>query len=126
MHKTLVFLLHIRYNSIIMVIIKIYEICPGNAPYLQWLENLDISEQAIIEKRIARIRLGNFGDCTTYPKWDGMWEIRIDHGPGYRIYFGKIRFDFMIILLGGTKRTQKRDVKKAQQLWQYYKESSNE
>ncbi len=103
--------------------IEIYELPNGKSPYLGWLTDLDIKIQAIIEKRIARIRLGNFGDCETYPKWLGMWELRIDHGPGYRIYFGKKGFKRVILLLGGDKASQKRDITKALHYWQKCKES---
>ena len=52
----------------------------------------------------------------------GVFECRLDHGPGYRIYFGKDGDNLIILLGGGTKRHQQRDVEKAQALWREYKE----
>lgn len=91
------------------------------SPYLAWENKLDTVARAAVRIRINRIRLGNFGDCG--PVGDGLSELRIRLGPGYRIYFGKIKDTVVIILCGGDKRTQGRDIKKAKDCWQLYKDS---
>lgn len=95
----------------------------GKSPFSKWLASLkDVQGRAIIRTRLNRIRLGNLGDCKSVGK--GVLEIRVVHGPGYRIYFGKESKNKIILLLGGTKNSQKEDIKKAQSLWaEYCKES---
>ena len=70
---------------------------------------------------IARMKLGNFGDVK--PVGEGVSERRIDHGPGYRIYFGKDGKKLVILLGGGTKSRQNKDIKSAQEAWSEYKKN---
>jgi len=91
-------------------------------PFSIWLDGLDTKIQSIIYTRLDRISLGNFGDCKHIN--NGMWELRIDYGPGYRIYFGKKGTQLVILLVGGNKKSQSRDIEKAQRYWLNYKESS--
>jgi putative addiction module killer protein len=80
-----------------------------------WLEALrDKSAKAIIAGRIQRISLGNFGDSK--PVGDGVSELRIDFGPGYRVYFTKRGKAVVILLCGGDKATQKRDIAQAKRI----------
>ena len=79
----------------------------------KWFRTLrDIKAAARIETRIGRLELGLLGDCK-YLK-GGVSELRIDHGPGYRIYFAKIGISSILLLCGGTKRTQKKDIEVAE------------
>ena len=79
----------------------------------KWFRTLrDKKAAARIEIRIGRLELGLFGDCR-YLK-GGVSELRIDHGPGYRIYFAKIGISSILLLCGGTKRTQKKDIEVAE------------
>jgi putative addiction module killer protein len=96
----------------------------GKEPFMTWLNRLDSSIQGIILARIARVRLGNFGDCKQIKGSKGVWELRIDFGSGYRVYFGKIKEKnlLVVLLLGGDKKTQTRDIEKAQSYWLSYKE----
>ena len=91
-------------------------------PIIEWLEDLDIKTQSLIYTRLDRVSLGNFGDCKQLKDGNGVWELRIDYGPGYRIYFGKEGLKIVILLLGGNKSTQDRDITKAKQYWLDYKE----
>jgi putative addiction module killer protein len=59
--------------------------------------------------------LGNFGDCK--PVGDGVWEIRIDHGAGYRVYYAQAGTKLVLLLVGGDKRTQTADIATAQRYW---------
>lgn len=87
----------------------------GVVPFVKWLESL--KDQRAIEKievRIARLRAGNLGDCKSLGK--GVYELRIDYGAGYRIYFGQTGAK-IILLMGGTKNTQNHDIRTAQNYW---------
>lgn len=73
--------------------------------------------------RIARLESGNSGDCK--PVGRGVWEMRIDHGPGYRVYFARIGKEVVLLLCAGDKRTQRHDIERAQMhLIDYKKRSS--
>ena len=88
----------------------------GRTPLFdQWLEKLrDRTARAIISRRIDRVAEGNLGDVKSLG--DGISEIRVDHGPGYRVYFTR-RGDVLIVLLcGGDKGSQRRDVARAKLL----------
>ena len=94
-------------------------------PFADWLAELGNSHQAIVLERIARLRLGNYGDCKNIKSGGGVWELRIQYGPGYRVYFGKDGNTIVILLLGGDKGSQHRDIDKAKRYWIDYKESKH-
>ncbi len=73
--------------------------------------------------RLSRIEKVNFGDCKLRTNASGVWEFRLNYGPGYRIYFGKHGRDVVVLLLGGDKGKQASDIKKAEKYWLDYKES---
>ena len=73
--------------------------------------------------RLERIKLGNLGDFRSVG--EGVCELRIDYGPGYRIYFGQIGNIIVILLLGGDKSTQNRDIRKAIEYWKDYRSQEN-
>ncbi len=85
--------------------------------YANWFQRLRNREaRARILVRIRRLSLGNPGDVK--PVGEGVSEIRVDFGPGYRIYFIQHGETLIVLLAGGDKRTQKQDIKKAQELAQ--------
>lgn len=91
----------------------------GTSVYRQWLDAIkDISSRAIIQRRITRLEKGLLGDCKSVG--DGVFELRIDHGPGYRVYFGFDKGTIIILLLGGTKKRQSDDILQAKKLWTVY------
>jgi len=105
--------------------VEIYLDRNGVAPYSIWINRLvDVKGRAKIRERITRLRLGNMGDCE--PVGEGVSELRIHYGPGYRIYFGQDGKKIVVLILGGSKRTQKKDIKTAKVLWKDYKERENE
>lgn len=106
-----------------LIKIIIYATYTGKEPYSTWESQLDIKTMAIAKNRLDRIRLGNFGDAKIIKGSDGVWELRINHGPGYRIYFGKIGTTVVVLLTGGDKGSQDRNIAKAKQYWADYKES---
>jgi putative addiction module killer protein len=85
-------------------------------PFDEWLESLkDAAATARILTRIGCVRAGNFGDCKRVG--GGVQELRIDHGPGYRLYFGRRGTALVLLLCGGDKRTQARDILTARNYW---------
>ncbi|MBI3795266.1 MAG: type II toxin-antitoxin system RelE/ParE family toxin [Nitrospinae bacterium] len=92
----------------------------GKKPFSDWLARLrDIRGVAVIDARLKRIVLGNFGDCKRMTP--ALWELRVDFGPGYRVYFAKDGARIVLLLCGGNKATQQRDVEKASHLWNNYR-----
>ncbi|MBK9623510.1 MAG: type II toxin-antitoxin system RelE/ParE family toxin [Rhodocyclaceae bacterium] len=83
--------------------------------FIQWLDDLrDIQARARIQIRIERLAAGNAGDVE--PVGDGVSELRINYGPGYRVYFKQRGRELIILLAGGDKRTQAKDIKTALRL----------
>jgi putative addiction module killer protein len=86
--------------------------------YRRWFAELvDARARARIDIRIRRLALGNLGDWRALG--GGVSELRIDYGPGYRVYFAWLSLASILLLLGGDKRSQKRDVRKAIELAQW-------
>jgi putative addiction module killer protein len=82
-----------------------------------WLDDIaDPRAVARIIVRIDRIRLGNFGDHK--PVGEGVWELRIDYGPGYRVYYGMCGRRAVLLLCGGVKRRQSADIQRAIAFWE--------
>jgi putative addiction module killer protein len=83
--------------------------------FAQWLDGLrDVRARARVQVRIERLAAGNAGDVE--PVGEGVSELRIDYGPGYRVYFKKHGREVVILLAGGDKRTQSADIKTALRL----------
>lgn len=100
--------------------IRIYQLSEGKVPYLIWLDKLkDQEAKQRIQARINRLRLGNFGQTNSVG--EGLRELKIDYGPGYRVYFGQEGNEIVILLCGGDKSTQSDDIKKAKEYWKNYK-----
>jgi putative addiction module killer protein len=99
--------------------IKTYVRSNGKSPFEDWISDLkDKSAKAKIFTRIDRIRFGNFGDCKSVG--GGVFELRIHIGPGYRIYFGVVGAEVVLLLLGGDKSSQSRDIQTAQKYWKEF------
>jgi len=95
----------------------------GKSPFREWLEGLDRPVAARIQARIYRFELGNLGDAKGVG--DGVFEARFDFGPGYRLYFGRDGGTFIILLCGGDKDTQNKDIRRAKELWADYRKRKN-
>ena len=92
----------------------------GKSPFMEWLHSLDdVKARAKIRVRLDRVRLGNFGDCRGVG--DGIQELRIHFGPGYRVYFGQAGQTLVILLCGGDKSSQMKDIELAKHYWNDYR-----
>ena len=102
-----------------MVEVRRYVTGSGQDVLGDWLLALkDARARAKIAARIARISVGNFGDCK--PLRDGVWELRIDWGPGYRVYYALLEKTCVLLLCGGDKRKQQADIRRAIAYWKDY------
>lgn len=90
----------------------------------EWLDGLDAKTQARILVRFDRVRLGNFGDCESVG--EGVSELRFFFGAGYRVYFGSVKGQIVLLLVGGSKKKQSKDIKTAKQLWADYQREIGE
>jgi putative addiction module killer protein len=99
--------------------VLVYRTREGRLPFDEWLRELrDQNAVARVLVRIGRIRRGSLGDCK--PVGEGVSELRVDYGPGYRVYIGQKGSTLVILLCGGDKRTQQRDIRLAQEYWNDY------
>ena len=112
------------YYTLRMETIKIvlYTSTTEKQPFADWLRKLDSGTKTIVAARLARIKANNFGDCKRIVGSSGVHELRIDHGTGYRIYYGKKGTTIVVLLVGGNKGSQNRDIAKAKQYWLDFKE----
>lgn len=100
-------------------IIEEYITKDGINHFREWLEGLkDVKAQVKVDIRINRVRLGNFGDTKGISQ--GVHELRIHFGPGYRVYYGLDGPKIVLLLCGGDKGSQKKDIKKAVALLKEY------
>ncbi len=99
----------------------LYETVEGESPFEDWLENLkDLKARAIIRARLDRLEYGNAGKYE--PVGEGVYELKIYFGPGYRVYFAEDGKTVIILLCGGDKGTQRKDIEKAKDYWMDYRE----
>lgn len=104
--------------------LRVYETLSGTAPFDDWLDGLrDAKSRARIQVRVDRIEKGNLGDCE--PVGEGVSELRIDFGPGYRVYFAEEGLKVILLLIGGDKSTQAKDIKTAKRYLQQYRKSGS-
>ena len=94
----------------------------GKNPFREWLQTLDVGPRARIQARVLRFSTGNLGDHKSVGA--GVFELRINMGPGLRVYYGEYRKQLVIVLGGGDKATQTRDINRAKRLWQQWLEFS--
>jgi putative addiction module killer protein len=91
----------------------------GRDPYQNWLDRLkDLRARVAIQRRVDRIADGHFGDHR--PCRDGVWELRVDLGPGYRVYYARAGRTIVVLLCGGDKRGQAADIDTAVKYWTDY------
>jgi putative addiction module killer protein len=104
--------------------IRHYLNAQGADLFQEWLDELsDRRARARIAARLLRIELGNLGD--TKSVGDGVHELRIDYGPGYRVYFAMINKQAVLLCCGGTKQFQRSDIQHAKRLWQEWQQRNS-
>lgn len=95
----------------------------GTDPFCEWLAELkDIKARAKINVKIDRLSMGNFS--SSKPLGEGISELKIDYGPGYRVYYGQSGNFVILLLCGGDKGTQKKDIEIAKEYWIDFKRRS--
>ncbi|RTL41274.1 MAG: type II toxin-antitoxin system RelE/ParE family toxin [Burkholderiales bacterium] len=99
-----------------MFVVKHYLSADGRDLVIEWVKRLrDPVAKVQVARRINRIEAGNLGDHK--PCRDGVWELRIDHGPGYRVYYARAGSVLVLLLCGGDKSSQEQDIERAVALW---------
>lgn len=99
-----------------------YQDANNKEPFVDWLESLrDATARRRILKRLRMVEHGHFGDCK--PVGEGITELRFFFGSGYRVYLGEASNEIIILLTGGDKASQAKDIKKAKAYWKAYKDN---
>jgi putative addiction module killer protein len=98
-----------------MIQIEVYTTPTGKQPFIMWLEAIDREARRRVNIALARLEDGNTGSLKSVG--DGVHEIRLTYGPGYRIYLGREGNRLVILLHGGTKRRQSDDIARSKELW---------
>ena len=107
-----------------MIELREYVDARGRSPYRDWLVRLDAAARARVIAAVLRMEGGNFSGAKA--AGSGVSELRLEFGPGYRVYFGKDGDRLVILLAGGTKRRQQSDIEAAYGLWAEYKRRKRE
>jgi len=103
-----------------MMDVREYLTSSGDSPFGAWFDDLDPQAAAKVTIALMRVEQGNLSNVKGVGS--GVFEYRIDFGPGYRVYFGKDGETIVILLAGGTKKRQQRDIDDAQVRWHDYKD----
>lgn len=99
--------------------VEIYRTAANKEPFTEWLLHLrDMRARTIIRTRLNRLVLGHLGDIRFVG--NGVWEMKIHHGPGYRVYFGRLGKRTVVLLAGGDKSSQQNDIHQAVTYWKEY------
>src|SRR6266853_5522011 len=93
----------------------------GRSPFAEWFDDLDSVTAARVDRYVRRLEAGNFGAAKSLR--DGVFELRLDFGPGYRVYYGREGRTIIILLGGGSKRRQDADIAAAIARWRGYKQT---
>jgi putative addiction module killer protein len=104
--------------------VQVYADAYGRVPFESWKHGLVSVDRMRVELRIERLKLGNWGDWRSVG--DGVVELRIHHGQGYRVYVGRRDFQTIVLICGGSKSTQQKDIERAQARWSDFRRRSRE
>ncbi|SRR5665213_932800 len=109
--------------------LKYYERPDGKKPFGEWYSALiskDATTAAKVGKYLSRLEQGNWSNAKILSGGQGVWEMVIDAGPGYRVYFAQAGNTIVLLLLGGSKKEQQKDIQRAIELWDEFKERNKE
>lgn len=98
--------------------IEIYHDDSGKEPFSDWIKSLTLRDRVRILARLDRVETGNIGDYKSMGEY--VYELRFYFGPGYRVYYGETDDTPVVLLCGGNKSSQRKDVKKAKEYWKDY------
>lgn len=99
--------------------IRRYIKADGKIPFADWIDSMrDKKARLKIKLRLDRVEEGNLGDYRSVG--EGVFELRLNYGPGYRVYFGQVGFTIILLLCGGDKNTQVKDIQTAKKYWRDY------
>ena len=102
-------------------ILRVYQTKNQKEPFTKWLLSLrDVTARAKIRARLDNLMLGHYGDCKNIS--DGVKELRLHTCSGYRVYIGEIDDVIVLLLCGGNKSSQKKDIEKAKKYWHDFQE----
>lgn len=102
-----------------MLEVRYFIAADGHSPFAEWFAELNAQARAKVTVALARMEQGNLSNAKSVG--EGVQEYRIDFGPGYRVYFGRDGQRLVILLMGGTKKRQQRDIDAAREFWRMYK-----
>ena len=102
------------------MVVREYRDASGRSTFAVWFRALDPVAEAKVARALARLELGNTSNLKGVGA--GVFELKVGFGPGFRVYFGKDGNEIVILLGGGTKKRQQRDIEAAQDCWQDYKD----
>ena len=102
--------MQVKERRIIML-----QLASGKIPFEAWYDKLGQLMQRAIDARLTRLAVGNFGDHKSVGA--GVFELRVPKGPGLRVYYGLNGSELVVLIGGGDKGSQKRDIEKAKELW---------
>ena len=111
------------YHMLVEYEIREYVEADGS-PFATWFNGLDAAAAARVDRYVRRVEQGNFGDSKSVG--EGVQELRIQYGPGYRVYYGRDGKTLIILLGGGSKRRQRQDITAAQARWTRYNEQKQQ
>jgi len=101
--------------------LKYYSAKNGKIPFIKWKNSIkDSRMRKRIEERLNRLKNGNYGDYKNLG--DGVYELRLFFGSGYRVYFAEVDNTIILLLCGGDKNSQTKDIKKAKEYWEEFNE----
>lgn len=101
--------------------VRKYVTATGRVPFDEWIATLSSVMRARAYANIARVEAGNLGNVKPLTDTDGVMELRMFFGPGYRVYLGRDGATIMLLLCGGDKNSQRRDIVRAMAMWRDYK-----
>lgn len=105
------------------IVVRVLELSTGRSPFAEWFKSIkDTATRIRIQNRLARVRTGNPGD--TKAVGGEVFELRLDFGPGYRIYFARAGDAVVVLLAGGNKHTQQADISRAIDIWKANKDNA--